>query len=86
MCHKVAASEKGLALPLQREPSASERQTLVGVYAEQLSRYQASPSEANSLLALRPNSLMKPEDRAQLAAWTHVARVLLNLHETITRP
>jgi hypothetical protein len=24
-------------------------------------------------------------DKAELAAWTHVARVLLNLHETITR-
>ena len=24
-------------------------------------------------------------DTAELAAWTHVARVLLNLHETITR-
>ena len=23
-------------------------------------------------------------DAAELAAWTHVARVLLNLHETIT--
>jgi hypothetical protein len=25
------------------------------------------------------------EARAELAAWTHVARVLLNLHEFITR-
>jgi hypothetical protein len=24
-------------------------------------------------------------DPAELAAWTHVARVLFNLHETITR-
>jgi hypothetical protein len=24
-------------------------------------------------------------DRAELAAWTHVARVLFNLHEFITR-
>ena len=26
-----------------------------------------------------------PLDAAELAAWTHVARVLLNLHETLTR-
>jgi hypothetical protein len=24
-------------------------------------------------------------DKVELAAWTHLARVLLNLHETITR-
>ena len=24
-------------------------------------------------------------DKAELAAWTHIARVLLNLHESITR-
>jgi hypothetical protein len=27
----------------------------------------------------------KDLDKSELAAWTHVARVLLNLHETITR-
>ena len=27
----------------------------------------------------------KDLDRAELAAWTSVARVILNLHETITR-
>ena len=27
----------------------------------------------------------KDLDKAELAAWTHLARVLLNLHETITR-
>jgi hypothetical protein len=29
-----------------------------------------------------PEGLDKPD----LAAWTHIARVLLNLHESITRP
>ena len=43
-------------------------------------------AERSSQSRLRPDSTTKPEDRAELAAWTHVARVLLNLHETITRP
>ena len=36
--------------------------------------------QAPEFLAV-PSSL----DQAELAAWTHIARVLLNLHETVTR-
>lgn len=71
---------------LQRNPSVSEQKTLLMVYNQQLAAYKADTTASDALLktgyAPLPTSLDKPE----LAAWTHVARVLLNLHETITRP
>jgi hypothetical protein len=52
---------------------------------ERLAAYRSDAKAAEELLnvglAPRPAKL----DKAELAAWTHVARVLLNLHETITR-
>ena len=70
---------------LQRLPRVEEMETLMPLYRQQLAAYQADPAAADALLkvgfAPAPADLDKPE----LAAWTHVARVLLNLHETITR-
>jgi len=53
---------------------------------EHLDHYKASPAAAEELLKTGLASLPPDVDKAELAAWTHVARVLLNLHETITRP
>jgi hypothetical protein len=70
---------------LQRLPRVEEMETVMPLYRQQLAAYQADPAAADALLkvgfAPAPADLDKPE----LAAWTHVARVLLNLHETITR-
>jgi hypothetical protein len=70
---------------LQRLPRVEEMETVMPLYRQQLAAYQADPPAADALLkvgfAPAPTDLDKPE----LAAWTHVARVLLNLHETITR-
>ena len=70
---------------LQRDPDVAELQTITALLNERLSAYKQEPKAAEDLLkvgfAPAPASL----DIAELAAWTHVARVLLNLHETITR-
>jgi len=71
---------------LQRLPRVEELATLLPLYHEQLAAYRADPPAAEGLakagLASGPDGI----DRVELAAWTHVARVLFNLHETITRP
>ena len=76
---------KAFALALQRQPSALEMKTLIELLAKHTDDYQKDPAAAEALLqtgaALTPANLNKSE----LAAWTHIARVLLNLHETITR-
>jgi len=70
---------------LQRAPTAEEAKTISDLLAKQLGDYQKDPAAAEALLttgaAPAPANVSKPE----LSAWTHVSRVLLNLHETITR-
>lgn len=71
---------------LQRKPTDEETAALKALLETQRLAYADAPQAAEALLrtgqAPVPDGLSKPA----LAAWTHVARVLLNLHETITRP
>lgn len=70
---------------LQRDPTAEETAIMRPLLEKHLAAYRKDPAAAAALLktglAPTPTNL----DAADLAAWTHVARVLLNLHETITR-
>ena len=50
-----------------------------------ISQYRADPAAAEALLKTGERPAPADLDRAELAAWTSVARVLLNLHETIAR-
>ena len=70
---------------LQRPPRAEEVRTASGLLDGHLRHYRADPAAADALLATGDSPLPAGLDRAELAAWTHVARVLLNLHEFITR-
>jgi hypothetical protein len=71
---------------LQRTPDAVEAKTLRDLLTQQLAAYRADPGAAGELLKVGFAPVPEGLDAAELAAWTHVARVLLNLHETITRP
>jgi len=74
---------------LQRKPRAGEASLMRGLLHQHLATYRANPKAAEELLktGFAPLSAASvAPDRSELAAWTHVARVLLNLHETITRP
>jgi Protein of unknown function (DUF1553)/Protein of unknown function (DUF1549)/Planctomycete cytochrome C len=70
---------------LQRDPRADETKTLQSVLSERLAAYQADKGAAAALLKVGISSIPEKLDQSELAAWTHVARILLNLHETITR-
>ena len=70
---------------LQRDPSAEEARTMQALFQERLTAYGGDSAAADALLKIGIAPLPPNVDRAELAAWTHVARVLLNLHETITR-
>jgi hypothetical protein len=50
-----------------------------------LEKYQADPEAAKSLAASGLSASPRKPDTAQLAAWTVVANVLLNLDETLTK-
>jgi mono/diheme cytochrome c family protein len=67
-------------------PAKSEELTLLdGLLRKHLAEYQADPAAAKKLLAAGDTPAAKDIDVTELAAWTSVARVILNLHETITR-
>ena len=71
---------------LQRLPRVEEMETVMPLLREHLAHYQASPGAADELHKTGLAAVPPGIDKVELAAWTHVARVLLNLHETITRP
>ena len=70
---------------LQRNPSADELRAMAGLLKERLASYRGDANAAEDLLKVGVSPVPANLDKAELAAWTHVARVLLNLHETITR-
>jgi len=71
---------------LQRLPRVEEMESVMPLLRTHLDHYKTAPAAAESLLQTGLTSVPPDLDKAELAAWTHVARVLLNLHETITRP
>lgn len=70
---------------LQREPDAKEIATLRKVLDDRRTAYKADPAAAKELLKVGLTPPPAQADPAELAAWTHVTRVILNLHETLTR-
>jgi hypothetical protein len=72
-------------LALQRDPQPSETETLRKLLDKHLADYRANPAAARAVISTGVAPMTGGLDAAELAAWTHVARVLLNLHETVTR-
>ncbi len=72
-------------LCLTREPLPAEARRLEDYLMEQRQEFQVAPQEARALLAVETRTATAPAALAERAAWTAVARVLLNLDEFITR-
>ncbi len=72
-------------LALQRDPRPSEAETVRELLDKHLTDYRANPDAARALISTGVAPTPDGLDPAEFAAWIHVARVLLNLHETVTR-
>lgn len=70
---------------LNRPPRKDEMATTTALLKKHLAEYQSNATAADAVLKVGATPTPANCDRAELAAWTSVARVLLNLHETITR-
>jgi len=68
-----------------RKPTDQESTVLLGLLTRHADHYRRDPDAARKLLAVGQSPAPSDFDPAELASWTSVARVLLNLHETITR-
>ena len=73
---------------LSRKPTEPEAATLLGLLRRQFQRFEKPGAEPWTLAAddpKKPPQLPTGVSAGQLAAWTAVSRVLLNLDETITK-
>jgi len=70
---------------LERPPTPDEIKILTALEQSQRSRYQKDGKTAAELLHVGFRPVPADLDTAELAAWTTVTRVILNLHETVTR-
>ncbi|MEE2641043.1 MAG: PSD1 and planctomycete cytochrome C domain-containing protein [Planctomycetota bacterium] len=70
---------------LTRRPSPTELQTLANVHAEAKDEFRNNPHSAAELLKIGESPTADGLDANDLAAWTLVAHVILNLSETVTK-
>jgi len=70
---------------LARQPRPKEAKSLLSFLADRRRDARDHPDEPRGLARVGIAPAPAGVDPAELAAWTEVARVVLNLHETITR-
>ncbi len=68
-----------------RHPQLKEREVLFEIAQAELAHYQQDSQSALKVLGVGDLKRDSKIDPAELAAWTTVTRVILNLDETITR-
>jgi hypothetical protein len=70
---------------LSRPAHAEEIKLLTGLQRQHLEQYDKDRKAAEALLKVGDRPIPADASVSELASWTSVARVILNLHETITR-
>ena len=70
---------------LGRKPREDEVAAARAVLEKHLAQYKSDPAAAQAVLKIGLSPPPRDVSPAELAAWISVARILLNLHETITR-
>ena len=75
----------GFRLCLSREPTKKELKGLVELYTKMLKRFQDDQLKAMDVATKPLGELPKDADAAELAAWTMVGNVLLNLDEMLMK-
>jgi hypothetical protein len=69
----------------ERSPQLKEREVLLQIAQKELAHYQQDQASALKLLAVGELKSDAKVDPIELAAWTAVTRLILNLDETITK-
>jgi hypothetical protein len=79
------SARAGFRRVLARPPTAAELKHVVGLYQNALANYEKKPEAAVALISNAENPSPTTSAPAELAAWTAVANVLLNLDETLMK-
>ncbi|VAX40312.1 hypothetical protein MNBD_PLANCTO02-1260, partial [hydrothermal vent metagenome] len=72
-------------LTTTRKPTPKEIELLTTSLKDHLAEYKANPSAAKSLITIGETPPDKAINTTELAAWTMVANLILNLDEVITK-
>jgi len=75
----------GLRLATARKAGADEVKVLLDVFNQQLAEYKNDQAAAEKLLSVGDWKAHSDLDKTELAAWTTIASMILNLDETITK-
>ena len=70
---------------LSRSFNNQEQILLAKLLRGHIEDFESNPSEAENLVSIGITPVSNEIQKVELAAWTSVARAVLNLHETITR-
>ena len=70
---------------LNRRPNDTELQSLTNLFEEYLSIFKSDPESATKFLAAGESPRNEQLDPNELAAWSMVTHLLLNLSETVTK-
>ena len=70
---------------LARRPDPGELKSMTQLYGDHLAEFQENPGAAAKLLAAGESPRDESLDAVELAAWTMIAHLILNLSETVTR-
>lgn len=71
---------------LSRKTNDKEAELVLGILNENRKTFADSPANAEQLISVGLSPRNEKLDKVEHASWTEVCRVLLNLHETMTRP
>ncbi len=71
---------------LSRRPTADEVRLLADLHDKHLTAYRTDETAAKAFLAVGQKPVPAEFSPADFAAWVSIARTILNLHETVTRP
>ncbi len=75
----------GFRLVTARQPQAGEKSVLQGTLTKYLAKYQADPEAARKLISVGESPVDEKLNPSELAAYTMVASLLLNLDETLNK-
>ncbi|MCE9527886.1 MAG: DUF1553 domain-containing protein, partial [Planctomycetales bacterium] len=70
---------------LCRDPHATETATLLPLLGKTRERFKAAPEKAKQLLKIGDSPRDEKLDAGELAAWTTLCSLILNLDEAITK-
>jgi hypothetical protein len=80
-----ARMTRAYELAVARPVKDAEQVSLSTLLASQREYYRVNPADAEKAVHVGISQVPDDLDKTELAAWTSVCRVILNLHETITR-